>query len=119
MKLMNYQNVAWEQVSKSYKRKTAIGQNLMLTLVRMPTGTHATAHSHPHEQAFWVLAGEMTVRVGAETHRCGVGDLLLVAPNEEHEVWVGEDVEFLTVLTPIREDLLPGKPVPDHLLHDA
>lgn len=108
--------LAREQVSADYSRRSLIGEKLMLSWAKMSAGMRAAAHSHPHEQAFWILAGSVDFRLGAETRRCHVGDLVLVPPNVEHEVWCLEDTEFLTALAPPRVDLAPGAPLPEHLI---
>ncbi len=104
-----------ETVTETYSRRSLIGEKQMMSWATMKAGVHAEAHSHPHEQAFWVLSGKMDFRLDQEKHTCVAGDLILVPPNVEHESWCLEDTEFLTVLSPPREDLLPGAPAPEHL----
>lgn len=108
--------LAQEQVSADYSRRSLIGEKLMISWARMSRGMHAAAHHHPHEQAFWILSGAVDFRIGSERRRCGPGDLVLVAPDEEHEVWCLEDTEFATMLAPPRVDLAPGAPLPPHLI---
>ena len=107
--------LAQEQVSAGYSRRSLIGEKLMLSWGKMSRGMRAAAHSHPHEQAFWILSGSMDFRLGDERRHCQTGELVLIPPNVEHEASCLEDVEFLTVLAPPRVDLSPGAPLPPHL----
>jgi len=105
-----------EQVSPDYSRRSLIGEKLMVSWARMRKGMRASAHHHPHEQAFWILSGAVDFRLGTERRRCGPGELVLVPPNAEHEVLCLEDTEFVTMLAPPRVDLAPGAPLPPHLV---
>jgi quercetin dioxygenase-like cupin family protein len=64
---------------------------------------------------FWILSGHVDFRLADERRACGPGDLITVPGNVEHEMWCPEDTEFVAVLSPLREDLLPGAPAPAHL----
>jgi quercetin dioxygenase-like cupin family protein len=119
MKFTRIDDLPFEQVSKSYSRRSLVGEKQMLSWIGMKAGSHGAAHHHPHEQAFWILSGEMTIRIKDVTKSCRAGEVILVGPDEEHEVWCSEDTELLTVLTPVRDDLLPGAPVPEHMKHDV
>jgi quercetin dioxygenase-like cupin family protein len=111
--------LAQEQVSADYSRRSLIGEKLMISWARMSSGMHAASHHHPHEQAFWILSGSVDFRLGDERRRCHAGDLVLVPPDVEHEVWCLEDTEFATMLAPPRIDLAPGAPLPAHLVMDG
>ncbi len=107
--------IPWEQVTPEYARRSLVGEKGMVIWVRMPAGTHAKAHHHPHEQMFWVTKGRISIRVGNERRVCGPGDLALVAPNVEHETLCEADTEFVTFQAPPRADLMPGAKPPAHL----
>ncbi len=102
-----------EVVNDSWTRRSLVGEKEMISWASMKKGYRANAHSHPHEQFIWVLAGAMEIRLGAETRICAKGDMVLIAPNLEHETVCIEDTEFVTMLAPPRADLLPGT-LPDY-----
>ncbi len=103
-----------EQVTEQFSRRTLVGQQEMAIWGSMRAGAHGDRHQHPHEQIFWILSGELEFQVGAARKTCKAGDLILIHGGTEHEVWCSEDAEFLTLLAPVREDLLPGAGVPQH-----
>ena len=104
-----------EQVTELYSRRSLVGEKEMISWATMKAGMHAAAHSHHHEQIFWILSGVMEFRIGEEKRLCRAGDIVLVPPNADHEAWCPEDTEFVTILAPPREDLLLGAELPDHL----
>lgn len=118
MRFVALKDLPLEQVSKSYTRRSLIGETEMITWATLQTGAHGKAHHHIHEQAFWIMKGRMKFRIENEYRTCVAGDLVLVAPNEEHEVWCEEECDFLTLLSPVRQDLLPGAGPPAHMMHD-
>ena len=104
-----------EWVTPDYSRRNLVGEKEMISWVFMKAGTHARAHSHPHEQFFWVLSGALDFRLGTERRVCRKGDLVLVPGGTEHETICLEDTEFVTMLAPPRHDLMTGTAPPDHL----
>jgi len=59
-----------EVVNDSWTRRSLIGEKEMISWASMKKGYRANAHSHPHEQFIWVLAGAMEIRLGAEAAKC-------------------------------------------------
>jgi quercetin dioxygenase-like cupin family protein len=67
-----------------------------------PRGTALPLHVHPNEdEQMVVLEGEVSVRVGEETHRLRAGDTLALPRGVPHAHRVDSDVaRILTVATP-------------------
>jgi quercetin dioxygenase-like cupin family protein len=103
-----------EKVTSDYSRQNLVGEKQMISWAFMKAGTHRKAHSHLHEQFFWVLSGALDFRLGLQRRICRKGDLVLVQGNTEHEVICLEDTEFVTMLAPPRDDLMTGATAPDH-----
>lgn len=86
------------------------GGRLMMNFVTIEPGGTVGWHSHPHEQAGTVLAGEIHLIVGAEDAEpwvLQVGDVYTIAPNTPHRATVGpEGVVALDIFAPPREDYL-------------
>ena len=61
------------------------GENLMLSFLELAPGCRIPEHSHPHEQAGFVLSGRLRFRIGEEERITGPGDAFLVPPNVVHE----------------------------------
>jgi quercetin dioxygenase-like cupin family protein len=98
----------WERVTDKIARRLVAGEHEMIVWWRMKAGAHAAAHSHPHEQIFWMLKGRMEFRLGDERKVCGPGDLAVIPGGVEHEAWFPEDTEVIDVFAPPREDFLAG-----------
>ena len=104
-----------EQVTEHYSRRVVFGAQEMIVWATLRAGAHAKAHRHPQEQMFWILSGRADFRLGAERRSCGAGSVIVVPGDVEHEMWCAEDTDFVAVLSPLRQDLLPGAPPPAHL----
>lgn len=104
-----------EQVTGQFSRRTLAGQQEMVIWGSMSAGARGDRHQHPHEQIFWIISGEMEFQVGDARKTCKAGDLILIHGGTEHELWCLEDATFVTILAPVRKDLLPGAGIPRHL----
>jgi quercetin dioxygenase-like cupin family protein len=98
----------WERVTDKISRRLVAGEREMIVWWQMKAGAHAAAHSHPHEQIFWMLKGRMDFRLGNERKTCGPGDIAVIPGGVEHEAWFPEDTEVIDVFSPPREDFLSG-----------
>jgi quercetin dioxygenase-like cupin family protein len=72
--------VSWEdlpeQVSPSgVGKRTLAGNSISLVMVRVPAGTNAPKHSHPHEQFVQVLSGSGTLETEQGSHSFGPGSV--------------------------------------------
>ena len=89
-------------------RQIYTGEKVML--VRNSIHPHAVlpAHSHPHEQIFYVLSGACDVTTNSGTQHLTANGLAWFASNEEHTVVNTEDVPLVAIdiFAPIREDFL-------------
>ena len=80
---------------------------LMLAKVVVPTGTVVPPHSHPHEQAGWILEGSARFTVGDETRDLVAGDHYLIPSGVAHHVVPGPNgLVAIDVFSPPREDFL-------------
>jgi quercetin dioxygenase-like cupin family protein len=93
-----------ERVTDKISRRVLAGDRQMIVWWKMKAGAHAAAHSHPHEQMFWMLKGKMEFRLGGERRVCGPGDVAVIPGGAEHEAWFPEDTEVIDVFSPPRED---------------
>jgi quercetin dioxygenase-like cupin family protein len=50
----------------------------------VPKGLGAPPHSHPWDEAFYVLKGEVELRIADAVHQLSVGDYVLVPANQVH-----------------------------------
>ncbi len=108
-------NLPDEKVTDKITRRVLIGEKEMIVWWSMQAGAHAAAHTHPHEQMFWVISGRMDFRLGTERRMCNPGDLGVVPGGVEHEAWFPEDTDVIDVFAPPREDFMPGKAAPAYM----
>jgi len=67
-----------------------------------PPGAGAPPHRHAQAENFYVIRGQLTVRIGNESHGAGDGDFVYIPPSAPHAFQnTGKsDVEFLAVGIP-------------------
>jgi quercetin dioxygenase-like cupin family protein len=106
---MSLGQIPEEKVTDQITRRIVTGEKEMLVFWKIKAGAHAAAHSHRHEQIFWVLTGRMEFRLGSEKRICGPGDMGVIPPNTEHEAWFPEDTEVIDIFSPPREDFYTGQ----------
>lgn len=63
----------------------------------LPKGLGAPPHSHPWDEAFYVLKGNMEMLVGEDRHRLGPGDYVRVPANCVHAFTGLSDEEGLVI----------------------
>ncbi|HEX2216404.1 MAG TPA: cupin domain-containing protein [Xanthobacteraceae bacterium] len=108
----SFATVPEERISNLISRKSLSGEQGMLVWWDIKAGGHAAAHSHPHEQIFWMISGRMEMRMGDERRMCGPGDVGVIPGGVEHEAWFHEDTVVIDVFAPPRADFLAGGPPP-------
>ena len=90
-------------------RRTVLsyGGNLMLVQFTFPPDVTSNAHSHPHEQIGYVVAGEIEVSLeGTPTTRLAAGGSYYVPPNVRHFIRTYAPTVLVDAFTPVREDFL-------------
>ena len=86
------------------RRTLVIGERVMLVQFNFQKGASLPSHSHPHEQAGYVVSGRMNMQIGEDTFHLKAGDSYYVPANAEHRVDVLETTEAVDVFSPPRED---------------
>jgi quercetin dioxygenase-like cupin family protein len=97
-----------EKITDKITRRVLAGEKSMMVWWNIKAGTHAAAHSHPHEQIMWVLKGKIDFRIGSERRIVNPGEVAVIPGGVEHEGWCQEDVEVVDIFAPRREDFLAG-----------
>jgi quercetin dioxygenase-like cupin family protein len=80
--------------------------NMMLVRHEMEQGWAGARHSHPHDQAVYVISGRLRFSCGAEEFEAGSGESFVVKGGVEHQAWALEPSVVLDVFTPVRDDYL-------------
>ncbi|MCF7933428.1 MAG: cupin domain-containing protein [Spirochaetia bacterium] len=101
------EDVPWEEIPLSIKRKVFSMDSLMFVLYQLPAGLVTDSdHSHPQEQAAYVVSGEIIIHIGDEQERLTGGACYFVQPDTFHHLEVLEDAVILDCFSPLRTDLL-------------
>ncbi len=75
------------------------------SFVQCTAGASFPEHQHPHEQTVTVLAGELELTAGGQTHRLTPGQVFAIPGNVPHSGRALVDSRVLDVFCPPREDL--------------
>jgi quercetin dioxygenase-like cupin family protein len=77
---------------------------LMLTEVHFEPGAVVAAHSHPHEQATFVVKGRVRFTVGDTAQEYAAGDAIYIPSGVAHAVIALEESLLLDTFSLPRED---------------
>ncbi len=55
----------------------------------------------------WIIEGSVTMTVGDETRELGAGDVVVVNPGIEHELYSESGLTFIEALAPVLRDHVP------------
>ncbi len=84
----------------------ATGAKSMVTKMNYKIGDNVPLHSHPNEQAGYVISGEYILEYEQLKETIKVGDSYCIPGNVEHALQVVVAGEVIDVFTPPREDYL-------------
>ena len=72
------------------------GQSVEVGIFSYEAGKGATIHSHPHEQIFIVLKGQMIMTIDGVEYPLGPGEAAHMRPGVPHGVLAVEDSEVVS-----------------------
>lgn len=83
-------------------KKTTGAKHFVLWMGIMQPGAEATAHSHQVEQGFFILKGNVFIKIGKEEIQAGPNNAVFVPRETTHSLKVigNEQVELLVWLCP-------------------
>ena len=73
------------------------GQTIEFGRLRMPKGTGAVEHAHPHEQVMYVMSGKLRVTAEGKVAELVPGMAFHALPNVPHKVEALEDTQIISV----------------------
>ena len=93
------------ELAPGARTHTFWGERMLLSLVEIDAHAEVPLHTHPHEQAGIVVAGELEMGVGGEVKLLRPGDLYLIPGNVEHYAKGGDQpAKALDVFSPVRDE---------------
>jgi quercetin dioxygenase-like cupin family protein len=80
----------------------------MMVMNTLEPGMEINPHSHPFEQAVYIVQGKVRFHIGGEVFEGGPGSVIRIPPNIEHyaEPFGDEPVLNLDIFAPLREDYM-------------
>ncbi|MBB6731563.1 cupin domain-containing protein [Cohnella zeiphila] len=89
------------------RRVLAYNDKLMLVEHLLAEGSNFPAHSHYHEQIFYILEGRVKVLCEDTEYEVKAGGSFVIPGGREHSVHAMEDTVSLDIFTPAREEYMP------------
>jgi quercetin dioxygenase-like cupin family protein len=86
----------------------AHGTRTLLAQFHLEKGSVIPRHSHPHEQAEYLVSGALSLSVGDAKFDPRPGDGWCVEGGVEHGAVALEDSVAVEVFSPVRREYLPG-----------
>ena len=107
-KLYNWDTIEGEEVRPGVSRKGFRGDQFMMVMNTLEPGMEVNPHSHPFEQAVYIVQGQVRFHVGDEVLEGVPVSVIRIPPNVEHyaEPFGDEPVLNLDIFAPLREDYM-------------
>ncbi len=109
MEIVRWESVPAEKIHDGVERQVIWGEKATLARFALARGTHISKHSHAAEQFTCVIRGVMRMTLAGRELVLRVGDVLVVPPHIEHEVWIVEDCVVIDYFSPPRDDWKEGR----------
>ncbi len=114
MNFYDWNNIKPEEITATYLRKVAIGDNISVARVEVKEGSITQPHTHKNEEVIIVLEGGWRFKLPSGDVTIGPNQMLWIPPGVEHSSEALEDTVALDICTPSRSDWLTGEDQPLH-----
>jgi len=115
MSFYDFESMRPAEITATYLRKTAAGENITVAQVEVKQGSVTQAHSHQNEEVVLVLEGCWRFDLPSGAVTIGPQQMLCIPPGVEHSSEALEYTVALDICAPTREDWTNGE---DKILHD-
>ncbi len=95
-----------EMVPGLIRRTLVSGKGLMICRFDLESGVQIPVHSHPHDQAGYVVSGRIEITVDGNRLELGPGDSYCAPPGVLHSARALEATIVVDTFSPPREDYL-------------
>ena len=105
MSFFQYENAAAVQMAPGLIRKTLVcSDNMMICRFDLDTDVEIPSHSHPHDQAGYVVSGKIRITVDGKSCDLRAGDSYCAPPNILHSALALEASVVVDTFYPPRDD---------------
>ncbi|MCP4422633.1 MAG: cupin domain-containing protein [Chloroflexi bacterium] len=80
------------------------GEQMLAINIEIDEGTAVPEHSHPHEQAGIIIAGELSLTIDGETRRLQPGDAYIIPSDVLHSAIAHTPTRLFELFSPVREE---------------
>ncbi len=93
-----------EMVPGLHRRTMVAGKSMMICECTFDSGVQVPIHSHPHEQAGYVVSGKIRIIIDGESSDLGPGDSYCALSNVPHSVSTFEPSVVIDMFCPPRDE---------------
>ncbi|OPY50786.1 MAG: Cupin domain protein [Methanosaeta sp. PtaU1.Bin112] len=90
------------------RRTLVCSENMMICRFDLDKGVEIPNHSHPHDQAGYVVSGKIRITVDGKSCDLGAGDSYSASPNVPHSALALEASVVVDTFNPPRDDYRPN-----------
>ncbi|MBA3356719.1 MAG: cupin domain-containing protein [Pyrinomonadaceae bacterium] len=115
MSFYDWNNIKPDEITASYLRKIAVGENVTIARIEVRGDSITQPHSHENEEIIIVLKGAWCFNLPSGEVIIRANQMLLIPPGVEHSSRALEDTIAFDICSPKRCDWMSGT---DQALHD-
>jgi quercetin dioxygenase-like cupin family protein len=105
MSFFQYENASAVQMLPGLIRRTLVcSDNMLICRFDLDKGVEIPNHSHPHDQAGYVVSGKIRITVDGKSCDLGAGDSYCALPNALHSALALEASVVVDSFYPPRDD---------------
>lgn len=104
MAFCDIKNRAKKELLPGLRVQSFWGKQMLIITVELDEGTAVPEHSHPHEQAGTVIAGELSLTIDGETRRLQPGDVYIIPGDVLHSAVAHVPTRLFELFSPVREE---------------
>jgi quercetin dioxygenase-like cupin family protein len=94
-----------KEIAPGVTIRTFWGDHMLVSIADLAPHAEVPPHSHPHEQAGVVIAGEFRLTIDGETRTLKPGDAFIVPSGVEHGGTAGDaPARVMDIFSPVREE---------------
>ena len=106
LKHFRWDDLERDQVNPLFERQLVVGENVMLSRIRLRKGALVPLHQHENEQITYILEGALKFEIDGRDVIVKAGEVLCIPPHMPHAAEALEDTLDLDIFYPPRADWL-------------